>query len=140
MVLRVSASWCIKDPNFRKYLLDTFSDDFETNDITEIDCKGREISDLTGIEYFPKLSYLDCGNNNITSLDLTHNLRLRYLDCKKNKLNTLNVQHLTFLKEIYCHDNKLTTLDLGDNINLTDLFCYSNNITSLDLSKNVFLS
>lgn len=38
------------------------------------------------IKYFPNLKYLDCGHNNLTSLDLSGNKKLEKLNCDYNKL------------------------------------------------------
>ena len=51
----------------------------------------KEISDLTGIEYFTKLASLNCNNNNITSLDLSKNTALLGLLCQYNKLTELDL-------------------------------------------------
>lgn len=39
-------------------------------------CEILKISSFKGIKYFPNLKYLDCGHNNLTSLDLSGNKKL----------------------------------------------------------------
>ena len=79
------------DENFRKCLLDKggYTSD-ETGNyytpeqieaVTSIDCWRKDISNLEGIEFFTSLTSLDCGYNNLASLDLTKNTKLASLFC-----------------------------------------------------------
>jgi Leucine-rich repeat (LRR) protein len=97
---------------------------------------GKNISDLTGIEAFINCNNLDCGNNKLSSLDVSNNTFLTSLNCEYNKLTDLDVSMLDYLDEIYCDGNNLSNLDLSKNTTLTFLACASNNLSSLDLSKN----
>jgi len=86
--------------------------------VTTLDVFGGmqgAINDLTGIEDFTNLTNLNCGGNQLTSLDVSTNLALEYL---------------------YCNDNLLTNLDVSQNIVLTQLSCGTNQLTSLDVSTN----
>jgi len=100
---------------------------------------GLGISDLTGIEAFTALTYLDCEFNSLTSLDVSSNISLTFLSCWVNSITNLNVSGLTLLKELYCGQNWLTNLDVSSNTSLTDLACFNNSLTSLDISSNVVL-
>src|SRR6185436_2773632 len=42
---------------------------------------GRSIADLTGIEAFTSLTALECANNALTTLDISHNTALTSLRC-----------------------------------------------------------
>lgn len=70
---------------------DSLLSTLETRRVSELNCSGCGIADLTGIEYFTQLVALNCENNELTALDVS-----------KNKL----------LSEIYCGGNRLATLDL----------------------------
>lgn len=70
---------------------DSLLSTLETRRVSELNCSGCGIADLTGIEYFTQLVVLNCENNELTALDVS-----------KNKL----------LSEIYCGGNRLATLDL----------------------------
>jgi uncharacterized repeat protein (TIGR01451 family) len=113
------------------------------------------ISDLTGVEYFTNLQYLDCSANELTSLNLTGPNSLTKLYCNDNHLALLDISTLsnlimlncvsndnlasfnlnTSLKELYCSYNGLTGLDETKLTNLTHLSCHDNNIGSLDVTN-----
>ncbi len=52
-----------------------------------IDCSRKNIFNLTGIEAVTALTYLNCGTNKLTSLDLSKNKALTYLACSANKFD-----------------------------------------------------
>ena len=76
----------IPDANFKAYLVG--NSNINTNGDTEIQvseastfdgeisCGAQNISDLTGIEAFTALTYLDCWSNQLTSLDVSQNTYL----------------------------------------------------------------
>ncbi|HTF82697.1 MAG TPA: leucine-rich repeat domain-containing protein [Cytophagales bacterium] len=128
--------------------------------VDSLSIDNNDIQDLTGIESFKNLRHLNCGSNQIstidlsantklghldcsfnelTSLDVSKNLSLVYLDCGVNPLNAINVSKNTALEELYCFYNQLTTLDVSQNIKLRVLKCDNNGLTSIDLSKNTLL-
>ena len=72
-----------------------------------ISLSEMSISDLIGIEAFTALTYLDCGDIQLTSLDVTKNTALTYLECRNNKLKRIDVTNNTALTYLYCEDNKL---------------------------------
>ncbi len=49
--------------------------------VTSLDVSNKEISDLTGIEAFTALTYLNCNSNKLTSLDVSANTALTELLC-----------------------------------------------------------
>ena len=136
------------DDAFRAYLKATY--DVIGNDnklisaewkaVTEIKVSGgyngEKITNLKGIEFFPNLSYLDCSENNLSSLDVSDNANLRMLFCYQNELNSLDVTRNPALITLNCNHNSLTSLDVSQNTPLTYLDCSKNNLTSLKVSKN----
>ncbi len=133
------------DETFRNYLL---SQDYgsdgkltktEIAGITRMSVRMKGIKDLTGIEYFTALTFLDCIYNSLTSLDLWNNTELDTLICFDNKLTSLNITKNKKLRTLRCDSNKLTSLDVSNNANLTELSCYDNSFTILDLSHNKML-
>ena len=134
------------DANFRTIVenYDTNKDsslsDTEIAAVEEIDCYDKGISNLKGIEYFTALRSLNCGCNQLTSLDVSKNTTLTKLYCKKNQLTVLDVSKNTALTYLRCNYNQLTSLDVSKNTALTKLYCFSNQLTSLDVSKNTALT
>ena len=83
----------IPDANFEQALIDLGYDTgtpdgsvptANINGVTSLYVNGENISDLTGIEDFTALTYLDCGSNPLGSLDVSQNTALNYLDCQSN--------------------------------------------------------
>lgn len=134
------------DENFRKFLLeqdygkDGVLTDSEIKSVTAIDCNSRDIKSLKGIEFFTSLTYLSCGGNNLTALDMSKNTSLTDLFCSLNQLTLLDVSKNTALKWLWCDQNQLTAMDLSKNTSLTSLWCFRNQLTSLDVSKNTALT
>ena len=134
------------DANFRTIVeyYDTNKDsslsDTEIAAVEEIACYDKGISNLKGIEYFTALRSLNCGRNQLTSLDVSKNTALTKLYCKKNQLTVLDVSKNTALTYLRCNDNQLTSLDVSKNTALTGLGCAGNQLTALDVSKNISLT
>ena len=68
----------------------------------------RDISDLTGIEYFTELEELQCSQLELTSLDLSNNTALIYLDCSYCKLTSLDLSKNTQLIYVYLDGNQIS--------------------------------
>ncbi|NVK63233.1 MAG: T9SS type A sorting domain-containing protein [Flavobacteriales bacterium] len=140
----------IPDTNFKAYLvgnsqINTNGDSeiqvSEANACTEtILCSGMGISDLTGIEAFTSIYYLQCSNNNLTSLDVSNNSNLTYLLCWSNQLTSLDVSSNVNLVNLSVAFNLITSLDLSHNTALTTLNVKENQISNLDISENVNLN
>lgn len=62
----------------------------ERNNAALISAKYWKISSFKGIKYFPNLKYLDCGHNNLTSLDLSGNKKL-----ENSTVIIISLHHLT---------------------------------------------
>jgi len=91
----------IPDYYFESYLInmgyDDVMDDYvltsNINTITYLDVSYWDISDLTGIEDFTALTYLNCSQNQLSSLDLSANTSLTSLSCVNNLLISLDVRN-----------------------------------------------
>ena len=134
------------DENFRAYLMsqsygkDGIITEEEIKNVVRIEVAEKKITNLKGIEYFTALTNLFCGDNPLTSLDVSKNTALTTLYCNNNQLTSLDVSKNTALTGLYCNVNKLTSLDVSKNTALTRLGCYDNQLTSLDVSKNTALT
>ena len=111
----------------------------EREAVTKIDVRFKNISNLSGIQFFPNLKELNCNYNQLTSLDVSQNPALQYLYCAGNNLTSLDVSKNTKLTELECYQNQLTELDVRQNAALTYLGFSKNNLTSLDVSHNTQL-
>jgi len=97
------------------------------------------IYDLTGIEDFTALTYLSCGSNQLTSLDLSQNTALATLQCGYNGIGSLNVSNNPALTYLECIECPLSSLDVSANAALTHLLLGNSQLTTLDLSQNTAL-
>ena len=104
--------------------------------VTSLDVSEKNLSDLSGIEYFINLISLDCKKNNLTSLDVSNLTKLTALTCNDNQLASLDVSSLTKLSILYCQYNQLTTLDVSQNTALWNLNCSNNQLSELDVANN----
>ena len=120
------------DARFREYVMANFDADangiLESSELDAVDSidfgDGHWIyTSLEGIEHFWNLKYLDCGLQELTSLDVTRNAELRYLHCAANDLTVLDVSRNTKLKRLTCWGCLLETLDLSHNDSLEYLNC-----------------
>ena len=170
LVIINAQTTAIPDANFEQALIDLNIDSdgvinhsVLTSDIlnvTSLDLSSKNISSLVGIEDFTSLTYLNCFDNSITTLDISNNTALTFLSLPNNMLtgidlsqNTaltflsltfnsitnLNVSQNTVLESFSCGYNKLTTLDISQNTALTSLYCQNNTITGLNVSQNTAL-
>jgi len=130
----------IPDENFCKALRDRFGKDClmksEAKDVKEIAVDDKGIKSLKGIEYFTNLKKLSCAKNLLTSIDVSGNTLLEILDFHNNQLTTLDLSANVRLSELYCDDNKLTSLNVSNNTLLKMFMCRNNQLTTLDLSKS----
>lgn len=110
-----------------------------------LECVNSGRNSLTDLSYLdvsnnPKLTYLCCRQNNLTSLDISKNLFLTKLVLGINKLTSLDVSKLSALTYLSCNSNQLTSLDVSNNLALTELMVVVNQLSYLDVSKNTELT
>ncbi|MGB3342890.1 MAG: T9SS type A sorting domain-containing protein [Aequorivita sp.] len=135
----------IPDPNFKAALLS--DSNINTNGDGEIQVSeaeaavdvsvvGNNINDLTGIEAFINITFLECSDNNLTSIDISNNLELEIFECYNNQLTNIDISQNTALYQFECRFNQLTSLDLSNNPNIVLLSMGNNDISELDLANN----
>ena len=140
----------VPDTQFEQELinlgLDDILDDYVTTSsidtVTELYLNDNgSIAYLTGIEDFASLNWLECRNNNITSLDLSQNSNLTWLHCSNNDLTNINLGSID-IEIIYCFQNNLINLNLSNNSELIEIYTDENNLENLNLkngnSTNIF--
>ena len=94
------------------------------------------VQDLSGIESFINLKYLDCSSNSLTTLDLSQNNFLSTLICGFNTIQNLNFSQSNNLETIMCVQNSISNLDLTQQTGLKNLNCSNNLLTDLNLTQN----
>ncbi|MEM6718987.1 MAG: hypothetical protein AAF611_06725 [Bacteroidota bacterium] len=139
----------IPDANFEAALDDAGYDDI-TGDgqvptafievVTSLNVAGEDIADLTGIEDFAALTFLNAGSNQIVNLDLSSNILLEEFRAFRGDLETINTSNCLNLKIFNADLNNLISLDLSDNIALEEISINFNDLTSLDITNNVNLT
>lgn len=168
----ISAQYtAIPDPVFENYLENNGMGDgipdnglvltANINTVTTVNLPSfAGLTDLTGIEDFVALEFLDfsyntvssidlsqntalslfgCAFNNLTSLDLSNNTNLTWVVCMGNYITSL-VLNSPYLHTIECFENQLTSLDLSQCPALDWLDCHSNQLTSLNINQCVILT
>ena len=133
------------DDNFRNYIKtykaggrDVLTVEQQRN-VTTIEVEGRNISNLKGIEAFPNLTELKCGNNSIQKLDLRQNPKLKTLKCNKNQLTQLDLSKNPDIDYLNCSENQLEQLDVSHLKDLVNLDCSHNDLEQLDVRNCRFL-
>ena len=133
------------DPNFRNYIKtykaggrDVLTVE-EQRKVETIEVEGKNISSLRGIEAFPNLTELKCGNNSIQKLDLRQNPKLKTLKCNKNQLTQLDLSKNPDIDYLNCSENQLKQLDVSHLKDLVTLNCSHNDLEQLDVRNSKFL-
>jgi len=106
--------------------------------VLTVSVNSKSMTSLHGIEYFTALTYLNCMDNKLKTLDVTKNTALTYLNCSYNQLTTLYVNKNVALTDFDCSYNQLITLYICKNIALTNLQCSYNQLTTLNSIKDTW--
>ena len=108
----------IPDSIFKSYVLskcDTNNDgNVQINEASLIDSLiiyNMGISDLTGMQYFSNLYWIQCDGNNISTLNTSNNPSLRFVVCVGNQITSIDVSNNPLLFYLDCRDNELSALD-----------------------------
>lgn len=148
----------IPDAVFKAYILNLYDLDRngklsmeEAEKITRLDINtyDLQIKTLEGIEYFTNLEYLkavgydDSRRGEVSSLDLSKNVKLETLICPFNRLESLDLQNCTRLKYLNCSSNMLDNyanmFSFSDNTALEYLDCHSNACFTVYVQDNTAL-
>ncbi|MEY5048328.1 MAG: hypothetical protein RLZZ175_1687 [Bacteroidota bacterium] len=98
------------------------------NYVGEINISGLGIMNIEGIQYFTKITRLDCYYNNLSSIPTLSN-SIQILECGKNELTSLPTLPNQLLT-LRCGENQITSLPVIPNT-LLELSATSNLITQL---------
>lgn len=133
----------IPDVNFEKALIDKGYDNMidkrvltaNISSISVLSVHDLNISDLTGIQDFTSLTYLSCGGNLFTTLDISKNTVLTEFGCIGSKLTNIDFSKNISLTKISIYNSKLTSIDISKNIGVQILLCENNNLTTANLKN-----
>ncbi|MFV0572318.1 MAG: T9SS type A sorting domain-containing protein [Xanthomarina gelatinilytica] len=137
----------IPDDNFEQALIDLGYDDVldnyvlthNINTLTSLNVSSKNISNLSGIQFFTALETLACENNLLITLDVSQNHNLETLSCYNNQLTNIYIQDNSNLKSLSCYGNQLEVLYLGMNNMVEEIHCFNNQITDIYLLNNTTL-
>lgn len=128
----------IPNPVFRTYLTNNYPNCMNGDSLntsctevlqqTTISLWGLGIGDISGIEHFVNLTILDCGGNDLTSIQALPP-QLQHLNCRDNNLTSLPDLPNT-LVTLLAYENDLMSLPELP-ASLLELDCHENNLTSL---------
>jgi internalin A len=134
----------IADPNFRNCLKESYPQIFSAENfiiadsakkITTIQCDGKGIRTLAGIQGFENLIMFSCGNNQLTTVNEISGLtKLKNFHLHQNNLTSLpDLSQLPELTDINVMMNNISQWpDLTHNPEILNLFFYSNKLGSID--------
>ena len=110
-------------------------------DISNLNWQGSmyKITNLTGIEDFGNLQYLNCSNNKFDTLNLNNSQYLKHIICASDSIEVLMIDSLFSLDKLQCNSNNITNINLLGNPALTELWCWDNQLDNLNLSNNIYL-
>lgn len=141
----------IPDADFKNYLLNEPT--INTNGDAEIQVSEAEvvisfnsslsnknIASLQGIEAFVNLTILDAPYNQLTTLDLSGNLKLTHIILNNNNLSTLDLSANSLLLSLSVSVNPMTSLNVSGCTVLSSLEVYQTPLVDLDLSNKTQLS
>lgn len=98
--------------------------------------ENRNLTDVTGLEYFINVRSIALFNNNISSIDVSKNTKLTQLLLSNNNITSLDVSALTQLTDLKCHTNQLTEAIIanGNNANMNRMELQGNpNLTCVQV-------
>ena len=144
----------IPDANLKNYLLALFDDDedgeisiVEAENVQNVNCSGRSISDLTGLQDCPNLKYLNFNGNSVTRVDLPNLAKLETIVAYGNPIERLNVNNDTALTALYLQDvntNALSdttvTINAYDQASTLYLAFAGTDYTTLNLTNSTVLT
>ena len=105
-----------------------------TGNISNLSCLNNQLTSLD-VSHNKVLTSLNCGVNQLTKLDMSSNTELQALSCYENQLTSLDVSGAAELEWLDCSGNQLAELDMSSNTELKVLFCSQNQLTASALNN-----
>lgn len=99
------------DINLKKYMVSLYDEDedgeisvAEAEDVVNINCSNKNISDLSGLEKCPNLKYLDINGNSVCEIVLPNLSKLETIVAYGNPIEKININNDTSIKALYLQD------------------------------------
>ena len=134
----------IPDAKLKAYLVANYDDDgdgeisiAESENVTLINCSGRSIADLTGLEVCTNITYVNCANNSLAKIDFHTLAKLKTLICYGNPLSDINLNNCKSLSSFKIADADTEALVSADDVNWVKVVGYSGATTLKFSIKNV---
>ena len=132
-------NWILDGKNINGAGADGILTEEELASITQIDVSMHGIQNLKGIEIFSALKELNCSNNQLNELDVSHNTELERLYCSYNNLQQLSLENNTNLISLSISFNRISSLDVSNKPQLKTLNSQMSSMTQLNLSGSTAL-
>lgn len=98
---------------------------------------NTNINDLSGIEFFTNVKWLNVNDNNLTTINLSQLTNLETFACPENQLTTIDFSNNPNLKKVLLNNNLFTTIDFSNNPLFNQMDCSNNpNLTTIKINNN----
>jgi Leucine-rich repeat (LRR) protein len=96
-----------------------------------LQCANNKLSGVLDLSVCPGIWMVECETNqNITAVILPSvNTPLTWLDCGNNKITSIDLSHSPQLNRVTCSNNKINSLNLSANPSVTTFSAYNNGRT-----------
>jgi len=139
----------VPDPNFEQALIDLGIDSegvldgqfltVDAENVTYLYVDYYNINDLTGIEAFINLEWLDASDNNISEIDLSliSSTIIWTLRLGNNNLSEIDLSQIPSIVNIGLHHNNFKSISVTNLQHLYILSISYNPLTNIDLSNSI---
>lgn len=103
--------------------------------VTKIQAQDNQLKEID-LSSQTELETIDLGNNLLSTLDVSNNMKLSTLLCGNNQLEEIKLAEYGEIFTLIVSNNKLTSLDVAKSPKLYDLFFSGNQIKNINLSQN----
>ena len=132
-----------EDAALKAYLVNNYDDDgdgeisiIEAENITNVNCSGKGVSSLAGLEACANLETLDCSNNSISTIRLPRLTKLETLRCFGNPISELDLTGCITFRHCYMKDANTDAIQARKSVPTKEfsLLDYTSSANSFKLS------
>lgn len=108
----------------------------ENTKVDKLHLIGKQITNLTDVNKLKSLTWLYCGSNELTSLNLDGLIDLKDLWCSYNQITSLSMEGVESLTLMYIHSNQISSIpSLISKNNIANYNFIYNNFTTAELDR-----